>query len=355
VIFRPAVLNHPSYEMSPEHHKLSQEVVEFLIEHQDWFMLDIPPPPRKDSILDSNKPQPSRNLSSISATPTTPAILSGRTSALGKREQGMAKGSPLKNSKGPFTSITNQQKPTEESDDFGMYVGPLSDEDDAGQGGWRLAGTVADGSNVGRRRTFSERGSPRRPMGDEQDLGRKSAENVSIGGISMSAPAGGGGPLSGITMHLAPVRETSGADMDMLVELEEKENNVPDVNMSSPRHHRPGTGSGAEASTSTATTSVLGTGANVSRSSSTKERRTKFDDSKHPRAEEERERERRGRSLIGGGLFGSVKRSRTVEGTALTGTGASSNGDVSRGTLRGHERQVLKKRNSRVDVDKIER
>jgi hypothetical protein len=140
----------------------------------------------------------------------------------------------------------------------------------------------------------------------------------------------------------------SGADVDMLTDLEEKENNVPDVNMSSsssPRHQR------TEASASSTTT---GTGANVSRSSSTKERRTKFDDSKHPRADEERER--RGRSLIGGGLFGSVKRSRTVEDTRLTGSGVGgSNGEIGRGTIRGHDRQVLKKRNSRGDVDKIER
>lgn len=45
VIFRPGLINHPSHEMSPKEHQLSQEVLEFLIEHQDWFMLDVPPPP----------------------------------------------------------------------------------------------------------------------------------------------------------------------------------------------------------------------------------------------------------------------------------------------------------------------
>lgn len=38
--------------MSPQEHQLSQDVLEFLIQHQDWFMLDIPPPPtarRSDS------------------------------------------------------------------------------------------------------------------------------------------------------------------------------------------------------------------------------------------------------------------------------------------------------------------
>lgn len=45
VIFRPAVISHPDHEMQPHEHRLSQEVLEFLIAHQDWFMLDIPPPP----------------------------------------------------------------------------------------------------------------------------------------------------------------------------------------------------------------------------------------------------------------------------------------------------------------------
>jgi GTPase-activating protein SAC7 len=44
VIFRPALLSHPSHELSPQEHQLSQDVLEFLIEHQDWFMLEIPPP-----------------------------------------------------------------------------------------------------------------------------------------------------------------------------------------------------------------------------------------------------------------------------------------------------------------------
>ncbi|EJD06884.1 Rho GTPase activation protein [Fomitiporia mediterranea MF3/22] len=45
IIFRPGIINHPSHELSHKEHALSQEVLEFLIEHQDWFMLDVPPPP----------------------------------------------------------------------------------------------------------------------------------------------------------------------------------------------------------------------------------------------------------------------------------------------------------------------
>lgn len=51
MIFRPGLLSHPAHEMSPKEHRLSQEVLEFLIAHQDWFMLDVPPPPRNDSVM----------------------------------------------------------------------------------------------------------------------------------------------------------------------------------------------------------------------------------------------------------------------------------------------------------------
>ena len=41
--------------MSPKEHQLSQQVLEFLIEHQDWFMLDVPPPPSRQG---SSAPSP---------------------------------------------------------------------------------------------------------------------------------------------------------------------------------------------------------------------------------------------------------------------------------------------------------
>jgi hypothetical protein len=55
-------MSHPSHELSPTEHRLSQEVLEFLIAHQDWFMLDTPPPP-------ALSPIPSRSLT----PPLTPA------------------------------------------------------------------------------------------------------------------------------------------------------------------------------------------------------------------------------------------------------------------------------------------
>ena len=55
VIFRPGLMSHPTHELSPNEHRLSQEVLEFLIAHQDWFMLDTPPPP-------ALSPTPSRSL-----------------------------------------------------------------------------------------------------------------------------------------------------------------------------------------------------------------------------------------------------------------------------------------------------
>ncbi|KAN0093015.1 Rho GTPase activation protein [Tylopilus felleus] len=48
VIFRPGLISHPNHELSPGEHHLSQKVLEFLIDQQDCFLLDIPPPPRSD-------------------------------------------------------------------------------------------------------------------------------------------------------------------------------------------------------------------------------------------------------------------------------------------------------------------
>ena len=126
VIFRPAVLNHPSHEMSPDHHRLSQEVVEFLIEHQDWFMLDIPPPPRQDEILaaaeNANSNSKQHSASKHRSTPVNGKV--------------------------------------EIPDD--AYLGPMtSDDDKEGGVGWRMVGSLGGSGQVRRRRTFSDRGSAR--------------------------------------------------------------------------------------------------------------------------------------------------------------------------------------------------
>ncbi|TCD63340.1 hypothetical protein EIP91_005659 [Steccherinum ochraceum] len=64
VIFRPALLSHPTHELNPQEHQLSQDVLEFLIAHQDWFMLDIPPPPTSASASTSTSARPPVNRSS---------------------------------------------------------------------------------------------------------------------------------------------------------------------------------------------------------------------------------------------------------------------------------------------------
>lgn len=39
MIFQPGLISHPTHQMAPEEHALSRSVLEFLIEHQDSFML----------------------------------------------------------------------------------------------------------------------------------------------------------------------------------------------------------------------------------------------------------------------------------------------------------------------------
>ncbi|KAG6819526.1 hypothetical protein H0H93_011029 [Arthromyces matolae] len=59
VIFQPGLISHPNHEMSPKEFELSQSVLEFLIAHQDHFMLDIPPPP--NGALQSARPHAQEN------------------------------------------------------------------------------------------------------------------------------------------------------------------------------------------------------------------------------------------------------------------------------------------------------
>ncbi|KAJ7111633.1 Rho GTPase activation protein [Mycena crocata] len=50
-IFRPGIMSHRAHRMSPASIDLSERVLEFLIEQQDWFMLDIPPPSQDEDLL----------------------------------------------------------------------------------------------------------------------------------------------------------------------------------------------------------------------------------------------------------------------------------------------------------------
>ena len=163
VIFRPAVLNHPSHEMSPEHHRLSQEVVEFLIEHQDWFMLDIPPPPRQDEIL---------------------ATAQG------------AHSSPKKHSASKHMSTPVGGK-VEIPDD--AYLGPMtSDDDKEGGAGWRMVGSLGGSGQVRRRRTFSERGSAR-----EQSTSGPYASASQLSSVGLTSARPGDNPVRLVEQSVA--------------------------------------------------------------------------------------------------------------------------------------------------------
>jgi hypothetical protein len=317
--------------MSHEHHKLSQEVLEFLIKHQDWFMLDIPPPPRSDSLVN-----PSGTEKATGGTPKSRnPFLSSRIEKSGSSSKA---NDVIASSSAAAAALT---------DDLNMYVGPVSDDEE--DGGWRLAGSVT-GSALGRRRTFSERGSPRL-LSDEHARtaadGRRSAENVASS--SSSAPINATSPIKS-AKQLTPVREVSMADMDALfaephsMEGSASTGPIPPASTeqtaaaAAAASATAGAGAGSRTATNrqgTAASSVEG-----GDTSSVPEKRAKFDDEKLAKNEEARrdaEKERRGRSgTKGGGLWGSVRRARTVEGTKTP-----------------SERHTLKKRNSRSDVEKV--
>jgi hypothetical protein len=168
VIFRPAVLNHPSHEMSPEHHRLSQEVVEFLIEHQDWFMLDIPPPPRQDEIL---------------------AAANGANSNTKQH-------SALKHRSTP---VNGKVELPEDA-----YVGPMtSDDDKEGGAGWRMVGSLGGSGQVRRRRTFSERGSAR-----EQSTSSPSASASQLPSVGLTNVRPGDNPVRLVEKSITTVPDS---------------------------------------------------------------------------------------------------------------------------------------------------
>ncbi|KAI9764216.1 MAG: hypothetical protein M1840_008606 [Geoglossum simile] len=71
-IFQPGLLSHPSHDMSPAEYRLSQDVLIFLIENQDHFLIGMTEPAADDKTMrevQAGTPRPS--------TPTTP--LHGRS------------------------------------------------------------------------------------------------------------------------------------------------------------------------------------------------------------------------------------------------------------------------------------
>jgi len=59
VIFRPGLMSHPAHELRLTEHRLSQEVLEFLITYQDWFILGTPFPPQQPPTPSSSLTPPS--------------------------------------------------------------------------------------------------------------------------------------------------------------------------------------------------------------------------------------------------------------------------------------------------------
>jgi hypothetical protein len=84
VIFRPGLLSHPADELRPAEHRLSQRVLEMLIAHQDWFITDVPPPSRRDSVVLSAARQGMEDTMSMPSDgdPTRPmSVVTGAGSA----------------------------------------------------------------------------------------------------------------------------------------------------------------------------------------------------------------------------------------------------------------------------------
>ncbi|KAF4596219.1 hypothetical protein EYR38_007594 [Pleurotus pulmonarius] len=191
VIFRPGIISHPTHEMLPNEHHLSQKVLEFLIEHQDWFMLDIPPPPQGPEVDERG----STGAGSGGSQPT--AIL---RPGFGGRRTGDGGG-------GDGHGLSSSGAGLEDHD---LHIIPSSDEErdhsSSVSGGWKLIvrgerGDKEGQGKVHRRRTLASPTTPTRPTSGRRDRGD--------GGVlqeeSLTPPGGSPGVEDG---GLSPVAES---------------------------------------------------------------------------------------------------------------------------------------------------
>ncbi|EJU05075.1 Rho GTPase activation protein [Dacryopinax primogenitus] len=147
LIFRPGLISHPSHELTPEEHQLSLKVLEFLIAQQDYFMMDLSPPPIPPT-PSAESPQPPFPT----APPLTPASL-------------------------PSTGSQTGQVSDESSD---IYMVPSSSDSDPPSGGWKLINRR--GKEVHRRRTTDARsGTGKRAAGTGAGAGKgKGKERLEV-------------------------------------------------------------------------------------------------------------------------------------------------------------------------------
>ncbi|KAI5122935.1 hypothetical protein M0805_007613 [Coniferiporia weirii] len=183
VIFRPGLINHPQHELSTKEHQLSQEVLEFLILHQDWFMLDVPPPP----------PPPKSQQQGISPSPILDRANEGRSSS-------------------PHPTVMSS----------------LADP------GWRLVekGSDRTRSRSGRRRSSSASGEPggagvNGPANPSSGTGSGSHVRIASTGRAGDGPtlASGAGAITVSRSRTLPARRTTSRDTEsgMRTQREEPE------------------------------------------------------------------------------------------------------------------------------------
>lgn len=81
-IFQPGILSHPSHDMSPNEYRLSQDVLMFLIENQDSFLIGMNGTAADEkTVKDVQSGIPPRRKSQSPSAPRTPQTALGRSSS----------------------------------------------------------------------------------------------------------------------------------------------------------------------------------------------------------------------------------------------------------------------------------
>ncbi|TFK46072.1 RhoGAP-domain-containing protein [Heliocybe sulcata] len=157
VIFRPGLINHPDHELSPKEHQLSQDVLEFLIAHQDWFILDIPPPPDSTSPGTPGSPNSLDDLGVVPSSDDDQSYIGGGWRLVGKDKR---------------LKVQRRRTTTERTDLLGKSpergLAPVSESPTHAEGG---------GASVTRSRTLPSTRSRNSNSGDTSPLPTPSEED----------------------------------------------------------------------------------------------------------------------------------------------------------------------------------
>lgn len=188
MIFQPGILAHPHHQLAPYEHALSQRVLEFLIEHQDHFLLEMQLQSPKP--VDPHKPVEPSSVSQAAGSTSATFQPQGRTQSPAQAmlaPPGSSSGGTSSGRRPSVASSTGSTRPPAPVRADTDFMLPSDSDDDAPEGGYYVH--QGDPAGVMRSKTVSAGKSSRRPSElPSTGLGIALASNPTYRTVSDQAP-----------------------------------------------------------------------------------------------------------------------------------------------------------------------